>query len=353
MIMDGGMPSVTASLRRSLSTADQLVCSLALGAWGAFIAYFSMKASPFQLAKDFSYPWRAARALLEGHNPYQVIQAVGDYPFNAGFYYPLPAALFAMPFATLRPEIAGAAFIGISSALLAWGVLRSAPHRLWLFASAPFVQAAVLGQWSPIIAAAALTPSLQFILAGKPTTGLAAWLYKPTRRGVIGALIVAAIAFAVQPGWLADWRQSMPSTTRYRGPALTVLGAFLFLGFLRWRRREGRLFMALALVPQLPFFYEQLLLWLIPSTRWRSLILTACSWIGYLAWFPQRMSPLKNEIAFPWVLFTIYAPALALLLLLPNREDDAVTAGSESRHDGDVVVSTAPLGEAYSPPPAP
>lgn len=304
---------------RRLSTADLIIFALAIGAWGAFIAYFTMKSHPMHLAKDFSYPWRAARILLDGHNPYEVIQSTGPYPFNVKFFYPLPAAVLALPFARLRPEIAGATFIGVSSALLAWGCLRSAPHRLWMFASAPFVQAAILGQWSPIITAAALTPALQFVLAGKPTTGFAAWAYRPTWKGIIGGLIVVAITFAIQPHWLSDWRASMPSTTRYRGPALTLMGAFLFLALLRWRRPEGRLFLALSIAPQLPVFYEQLPLWLVPSTKWRSIALTACSWVGYLMWYPQRMSPQQNEIAFPWMLFTIYLPALVLLLLLPNE----------------------------------
>lgn len=312
-------PSPTSPHR--LTAADHLIISLALGGWGAFIAYFSMKSHPLHLAKDFSYPWRAARALLDGLDPYQVIQATGPYPYNAGFFYPLPGAILALPFAPLPPAIAGALFVGIGASLLAWGVIRSAPHRLWLFASAPFVQAAILGQWSPLLTAAALTPALQFVLAGKPTTGFAAWIYRPTWRGVIGGLVVVAIAFVIQPTWLSDWRAAMPSTSRYRGPALTLMGAFLFLGLLRWRRREGRLFVALAIAPQLPVWYEQLMLWLIPSTRWRSLALTACSWVGYLIWYPNRMSPQQNEIAFPLMLFSIYAPALVLLLLLPPREE--------------------------------
>ncbi len=330
--------------RRGGSPLDRLIYSLALGAWGAFIAYFSMKSHPAHLAKDFSYPWRAARALLDGLDPYQVIQATGAYPFNAGFFYPLPGAIIAIPFAPLPPHVAGALFVFVGSTLLAWGVIRTAPHRLWLFASAPFVQAAILGQWSPILTAAALTPALQFVLAGKPTTGFAAWAHNPTWRGVIGGLTVVAIAFAVQPTWLADWRAAMPSTTRYRGPALTLMGAFLFLGLARWRRREGRLFMALAIAPQLPVWYEQLMLWLIPSTRWRSLALTACSWVGYLLWYPDRMSPRQNEIAFPLMLFSIYAPALVLLLMLPSREEAPAAASSPAPG-----VSAAPDESAAAP----
>ena len=313
-----------------MKTGDRAITAVALGGWGAFIAYFSMASHPAHLAKDFSYPWRAARALLAGQNPYEVMRAVGEYPFNSGLLYPLPAALVASPLANVRPEIAGAIFVGLSSALLAWGLLRDSPYRLPLFLSAPFVQAAILGQWSPLLTAAALMPSLQFLAAAKPTVGLAAWIYNPSRRGIIGGLILVAIAFLVLPSWLGDWLDVASGMNKYRGPATTLLGAFLLLGLLRWRRREGRLFVAMSLIPQLPVFYDSLILWLIPSTLWRSVAFSAVSWVGYLAWYPHHTSPAQNEIAFPWLVFTIYAPALVLLLLLPSREPQAGIGNRES-----------------------
>lgn len=282
-----------------------------------------MASHPSHLAKDFSYPWRAARALFDGQNPYDVIRAVGEYPFNAGLLYPLPAAIVAAPFSVLRPEVAGALFVGLSSALLAWALLRDSPYRLPLFLSAPFVQAAILGQWSPLLTAAALMPAFQFLAAAKPTVGLAAWLYKPSLKGIIGGLVLVAIAFLVLPGWLGDWLEATSGMRKYRGPATTLLGSFLLLGVLRWRRREGRLFIAMSLIPQLPVFYDSLTLWLIPSTLSRSFALSALSWVGYLAWYPHHASPAQNEIAFPWLIFTIYAPALILLLMLPKHDPEA------------------------------
>jgi hypothetical protein len=319
------MPSFKGvSPTRRLEAGDRLIFSAFLGGWGAFIAYFSMLSHPLHLAKDFSYPWRAARALLDGHNPYDVIRAVGEYPFNSSLLYPLPAAIVATPFSFLRPEVAGALFVGLSSSLLAWAMLRDSPYRLFVFLSAPFVQAAILGQWSPLLTAAALMPAFQMFAAAKPTVGLAAWLYKPSLKGIIGGVILVALSFFVLPGWLADWREATTGMTKYRGPATTLMGAFLLLGVSRWRRREGRLFIAMALMPQLPVFYDSVILWLIPSTRWRALALSAVSWVGYLAWYPSRASPDQNAIAFPWLVFTIYAPALVLLLLLPAHEHVAL-----------------------------
>ena len=316
-----------------MKAGDRAITALAIGGWGAFITYFSMESHPQHLAKDFSYPWRAARALLDGHNPYDVIKAVGAYPFNSELLYPLPAAIVATPFSFLRPEIAGALFIGLSSALLAWALLRDSPYRLPLFLSAPFVQAAILGQWSPLLAAAALLPALQMFAAAKPTIGLAAWLYKPSLKGIIGGLVLVAIAFVVQPGWLGDWRDATAGMTKYRGPATTLLGLFLLLGVVRWRRREGRLFVAMSLMPQLPVFYDSLMLWLIPNTVWRSLAFSAASWVGYLLWYPSRASPAQNEIAFPYLVFTIYAPALLLLLLLPAKEPEPATEAAAKQDE--------------------
>lgn len=307
---------------RSLTTADRVLFALTLGGWGAFITYFSMASHPQHFAKDLSYPWRAARALLDGHDPYQVIQAVGAYPFNGPLFYPLPAALVVMPITWLRPEVGGAVFIGLSSALLAFGLLRESPYRLWIFASAPFVHAAILGQWAPLLVAAALMPTLQFAAAAKPTVGLVSWLYRPSWRGIIGGLILLAISLVLLPSWPTSWLEAAAATSKYRGPATTLLGCFLLLGLLRWRRKEGRLLLSLALVPQLPVFYDTLPLWLIPNTWVRSLVLSAASWIGYLLWYPQHASTSQNEVAIPLALAFIWAPALILLLLLPAREPE-------------------------------
>ncbi len=73
-----------------------------------------------QGAGDFGWAIHAAQRLLAGQNPY-------DTPLEQ---YPLTAAFFALPFVALRPEVAGALFYGISSALLAFGLTRHGYHRL-------------------------------------------------------------------------------------------------------------------------------------------------------------------------------------------------------------------------------
>jgi hypothetical protein len=303
--------------------ATRLVASVALGCWGAFISYFSLAATPQHLAKDFTWPWRAARVLLEGHNPYEVIQATGPYPFNVGLFYPLTAAIATTPFAPLSPALAGTIFFGLSAALLAFGLTasREGTARLPVFASAPFCMAAVLCQWSPIITAAALLPALQFLATTKPNLGLVAWLYRPSVKGAMAAALFILLSLVLMPSWPLDWRQALTAAPRYKGPLFRgLIGLILLAGVIRWRRREGRLFLAMAVTPQLSLFYDQLPLWLVPNTAWRSFALSALSWVAWSQWYPSRALRTSVAIAEPWVFWLIYVPALALLLLLPSRE---------------------------------
>jgi len=78
------------------------------------------------LAKDFTTPYRAARALADGHNPYDVIKPVGVFPFDEKFLYPLPTAIATLPLERFNVYTAGAQFMGISAALLAFVITRDA-----------------------------------------------------------------------------------------------------------------------------------------------------------------------------------------------------------------------------------
>lgn len=305
-----------------MTRAERVGTAAVLGAWGALIAWFGMSAAPHQLAKDFSWPWRAARFLLDGHDPYVAMQATGPYPFNVGLFYPLPAGILAIPFAPLDPAIAGASFVGLSAALLAWAVSGDAPQRLWMFASAPFAMAALLGQWSPILTAAALLPALQFTMAAKPNIGLVAWLYRPSWKGAVAAVALGVVALAFVPRWPLEWLEALKAAPRYRGPAFSLLGAFTLLAALRWRRPEGRLMLGMALVPQLALFYDQLPIWLVPHTWVRSALLTALSWMAWFLWYPSRALESSVLAATPWILLLVYAPALVMLLGRPRVPDE-------------------------------
>jgi hypothetical protein len=95
------------------------------------------------------------------------------------------------------------------------------------------------------------------------------------------------------------------------------LGPLLLLAFLRWRKPTGRLFLALSLLPQLLFFYDQLLLFLLPR-RWVSgLAFAGLSWLAYFTWHWQGVDVKTGTILTQpdqYVLALIYLPALALVL---------------------------------------
>src|SRR5664279_1586652 len=99
----------------------------------------------FQLgAADFNWAQQAARALVSGTNPY-ANTPLGTIP------YPLPAAILALPFARFPPELAGGLFFGISSALLAFGLIRQDPQRLLIFLAYPYWAALMTAQWTPLL----------------------------------------------------------------------------------------------------------------------------------------------------------------------------------------------------------
>lgn len=133
-------------------------CDFALGEWGSLrhLAYVCVVAVCATLvclvfvpysgsAGDFEWALRTAQALVEGRDPYDVVASAQLIP------YPLPVALFGLPLLWLPWSLAAALFAGLSSALLAWGVLRSGKTwRLWILASFPFFYRSV---FSPVVAA--------------------------------------------------------------------------------------------------------------------------------------------------------------------------------------------------------
>lgn len=265
---------------------------------------------------DFNVSWRAAWLLAEGKNPYFEIQPVGAFPYNTTFFYPLPAALVALPFSLLPPNLAGAAFFGISAALLAFAVTQDGFQRLPLFLSAPFFIAAALAQWAPLVIAAALLPPLQWLAIAKPNIGLAALVYRPTWLGWGLSAAFGLLSLVILPGWIWDWRDSLPSAGHPPPFLVFPLAFVLLLAGLRWKSPEGRLLLALSIVPQTIWFYDQLLLWLVPRSLRASLALAVLSWIAYGIWrLATTGIPLGDPAGRPdaYVVALLYLPTLGIL----------------------------------------
>jgi hypothetical protein len=195
-----------------------------------------------------------------------------------------------VPFAGLSPAVAGAAFVGLSSGLLGFGLARtrSGLAKLPLFMSAPFCMAALLVQWAPLMMVGAVIPALQFLGAAKPNVAFACFAYRPTVRGVVLGAIFVAISIAILPSWPFDWRDALRERHAIARRSRTSAVRILLLAALRWRRAEARTLLAMAVMPQLTLFYDQLPLWLVPTTVWRSLLLSALSWVAWAQWYPNR-----------------------------------------------------------------
>jgi hypothetical protein len=283
----------------------------------------------FQLGgADFDWSHRAARALLAHENPYANTPP-GTVP------YPLPAALIALPFAPFPAEIAGALFFGLSSALLAFGLIRQAPERLLIFFAHPYWAALITAQWTPLIMCGAFFPLALAFCVAKPQTGTSIglnFLFRdearnvtrtPTRdrartsalTGIIAAAALLLASFAIRPLWLMEW---IPQARGYRYfvPFLVIPGPLLALALWRWRDRDARLLLVACILPQ-RWFYDSFVLWLIPKTRRAIMATVACSWIaGIWRW---DHAPVSMHQVGLWCVLGSYIPMLAVVLLRPRR----------------------------------
>jgi len=273
-------------------------------------------------AGDFQWQLRAAQALLAGENPYLAIKPANVYPLGVGYFYPLPAALLGLPLARLDPYWAGALFFGLSSGLLAYGILTNGqPRRLWVFLSAPFFVSAYVAQWSPLLLAGAFISALQGFAVCKPTLGLVSWLHAPSVKGPLLAALFGVLALLWLPTWPLWWlAMSQLEVSHHLPPALMPLGGGLLLALLACRRKHGRLLAAMVLIPQGLFFYDQLALWLLPRTWRQALFMNVTGWIAWGLWYVTTAHlPMEFHIprAEPLVLVGLFYPAL-LVTLLPE-----------------------------------
>ncbi|MFL5575158.1 MAG: hypothetical protein ACJ79S_04195 [Gemmatimonadaceae bacterium] len=305
---------------------------------------------------DFQVFWEHARTLVAGGNPYAHPAVVGPGRV-APLLYPLPAAMLVAPFARLPMPLAGALFLGFSSALLAYAATRDGWHRLLLFLSGPFIVAATLGQWSPLVTAGALLPWLGGVAAVKPNVGLAVFAHRPSWRAVAGGLLLLALSLAIVPSWPRDWlRVVRAGDAIYHAPVASAAGALLLLALLRWRNPGARLLVVLACVPQMLFFYDQLPLWLVARTWRESVFLTLaslCAWLGWVS--TLRPGTTTNEFipaAQPWVLFGVFLPALLVVLRQRPGPGVEATASGTRAAPGETQshpAAATPASDAASP----
>ncbi len=271
---------------------------------------------PPPTSSDFDQLHVAARALLEGRNPYKAVTASG---FAFPLFYPMTAVLLVLPFAWLPLEAARIGWAALGAGALALAAERYGRALYVSLLSAPFLNAILLGQWSPLVTAAAAVPGLRVVWSAKPPIGLALFASYPSWRAAIGIGVLLLLSMAVMPGWPTFWLGGLGGTIA-RVPLLLPGGFLILLALLRWRTVEARLLVALACVPQTIGFYELLPLFLLPRRRSEAYALAfltyAAAFIATLAFPRIPNEPIEAALLRRWplLLVLIYLPAVWIVV---------------------------------------
>lgn len=321
------------------SHRSRAIAALAIGVTAGLFAAF-MAARPGAIP-DLLYPLTAARHFMEGSSPYAAMPGLkgAPPPYDEPFFYPLTTVIALVPLARLAAPLAVGLFFGFSSALLAYFITREELWRVHVFASAPFVVAAILGQFSPLVTIAALVPWAGALCTLKPNLGLAILVRQPSRALLLSCATFGLLSLAISPEWLVQWMAGLRGETGnarvHQIPFMQPGGFILLLSLLTVRGADGRLMAAMSLIPQALFFYDQLPLLLLARTRRQSIALIACTQAGMIAWWlAARPGDPVVRSAYPYVLASSYLPALVVVLLnakrAPDEESGARSPSAES-----------------------
>ena len=290
---------------------------------------------------DFSTVWFASTQMLRGVDPYPLVGPGLQFDFPWNLPYPLTAAALVFPLGSLPELEAALIFVGVSAALLTYALTDVDWNRLWILASSPFVIAVMAAQWSPLYCAALLLPPLAFVVAAKPTLGLA--VVAASRSGsalwfaVFGMIVLVAISWLALPNWPASWLSTMRVHSSEYAPVLTWLGGpILLLALLRWRTAQAWLLIAMSVIPITAGWYEVLPLLLIASSKRECQVVSLVTSAGYLLQgaFLSSDGTVSVEITKRLMVAFAYCPALLLILSRPNTGDPPAWLRSISKKPG-------------------
>jgi hypothetical protein len=291
-------------MRTKLGVRLRIFISAAIGVATGTFCWFLM-VHFHQDAADFRWAIRAAQDLLAHRNPYATFQL-----------YPLTAAIFGLPFVWVRPEIAAGIFYGVSSGLMAFGLTHQGYHRLLIFFAYPYWAGIFTAQWEPLIMASAFFPLLLPATLAKPQIGLPVALTHLSRRGILACGVILMLSLAAMPRWPLLWFRQIGQYDHFI-PLLVLPGPLLAAALLRYRNRDALLLMMMAIMPQ-RWFYDPLVLWLIPKSRREIVATVGLSWgAGIWRWYHIPHS--WTEVGRCTVLL-IYLPMLAVVLARGLRE---------------------------------
>ena len=291
----------------------RLTAAVAFGILGSALSWLAQNASHPAHA-DWPLVYHAAQALMAGQDPYAVV-SYGPFPL----YYPLTAVLPVLPLAAFPLVEAQALWVGLGTGVIAYALIARGWWALLAFASAPFLNAFLLGQWSLLLAGASAAPWLGFLWATKPTIGAAYFVAWPSRKAFIGIFLLAGLSLVLDPTWPMRWFAVLGDPPHIRAPVTRLGGVLLLLGLLRWRQAEGRLLVALSLVPHTSGPYELVPLFLIPRTPREMGMLVLLSQVAFAVcavWLTDPTIGLAGIISAQWPIWltAVYLPALAMVL---------------------------------------
>lgn len=304
--------------------AQRLVVALCVGLFGASLCYVN-QLTPWSRPGDFAQSWFAARSMVGGGNPYELVGPHLAYDWPWPLFYPATAFVVALPFAPLPELAATLAFVFISCALLGYAITKDGWSRVPMVGSAPFIFAAGSAQWSPLFTAALTLPWLAVAYVAKPTIGIAlaaAGDSRVRKYALGGGLLILAASLLLLPGWPSHWIEKVRLAPHIASPVARVGGVFIVLAVLRWRRPEAWLILTLAFVPQSGAWYEALPLFLVPETWYQSIILSIASSIGFLSYYPRmdQVSDMQvNHDVGALIVAFVYLPATIMVLMRPNE----------------------------------
>ena len=192
----------------------------------------------------------------------------------------------------------------------------------------------IRAQWSPWLLLVGVAPGAGVLLACKPQAALAMLALRPSWRALAwaGALLAASLAWS--PGWPLEWLAALRANPNglalHRGALFAPGGVLLLLAALKWRDPRARLLLVLAVVPNRLWFYEQLLLGLVPQTPRRTLAWVVCTWLALAGWGAARIfvtgEAAQEKIMEALLVALVYGPALWCVLRPPAA---ALTPGVE------------------------
>ena len=214
-------------------------------------------------AGDLAGPLEGARRILKGrHNIYA--EPYAPYASRYALSYPLTTSFLVLPLAPLSPRAAAMIFVGLSTAIAAFVLSRRRLDELLLFASAPAFFAWCWAQWSPLLLIQGVAAWTVVLGIAKPQVAAVMFAFRPSWRGAGLAVVATLATLAWSPTWPLDWlRGSFHATdevSEHAGALFAPGGFLLLLAALKWRDPRARLLLALAIIPNRLWFYDQLVL---------------------------------------------------------------------------------------------